>query len=286
MKQQKQLPSKIILPAVVIFILLIFLTVGFRMFRFAFPKAVHGFYYPYLDLAEKTTGEISDKYLLSLSRIELAGKVEQLLARNRELAVKSSTAAGLLEENRILRRQLRLSPPPNWHYTIAEITLRDPLRFRHGFTIDRGSRDGIAQGDTVVQSTPDGQLLLIGVVNSCMARSSHIITIANPELRISGKTGQSGQIGFINTGTMIPAPGNIRFGMLPLNGDYIQSEAVVTTGYEKGIPEGIKIGELQLESEANVFYSGGTPDLSASLLPAADFERLSFVTVISANQGH
>lgn len=275
---------QVLIPATVILLLLLFITAGFRMFRFVLPRAVHGFFFPYLELASKTGGEVSDKYLLSLSRAELAARVELLSMRNRELAVKSAIAAELLDENRVLRRKLRLSAPERWRYTVAEIVLRDPLRYRQGFTIDRGHRDGIARGDTVVQSSLDGRLLLVGIVDNCMARTSHVITIADPELRLSGRTGSSGGVGFTNTGNAQISGKNIRFGMLPLGSSYIQGEAVVTTGFEKGIPGGIKIGELNVSSDINTFSYGGTPDFSAALLPAVDLERLSFVTVISAEQ--
>ena len=250
------------------------------MLGFAVSRAARGFFYPYLKIAEGTTGEIQDKSLLSLDRIALARQVEKLAQRNRELAVRSTAAAGILDENRILRDKLKLSAPPQWKFVTGEIILRDPLHFREGFSIDRGTRDGIAAGDAVVDTTTDGRLFLVGVVEECSARTARILTVSDPALRVSGRL-TGGAVGFTNTGNLPAHSTLIRFGMLSNEGNYTPGEAVVTTGYERGIPEGIKIGELVINSEPQ---PGNEPDFSCMLKPAVTFEELRFVTVISRNQ--
>lgn len=273
-------PDKLIIICACVLAVILLLTAGFRMLGFAVSKAANGFFYPYLKLAKGTTGEIQDKSLLSLDRLSLARQVEKLALRNRELAVRSTAAAGILDENRILRQKLQLSAPPQWKFNTGEIILRDPLHFRDGFTIDRGARDGIARGDAVVDSTTDGRLFLIGVVRECSARTARISTVNDPSVRISGRL-TNGAVGFTNTGNS-PAPSDlIRFGMLANDGDYTPGEAVVSTGYERGIPEGIKIGELVINNDLR---SGNDPDFSCLLKPAVNFENLRFVTVISREQ--
>ena len=282
MSMPQKSADKILIGAGCILILIIFITAGFRMVSYVFSRAAGNFFYPYLKLAGGTTGEIRDKSLLSLDRMSLVRQVEKLTERNRELALRSTAAAGILDENRILRRQLKLKELPRWHFCTGEIILRDPLHFRDGFTIDRGSRDGISSGDAVVESMTDGRLFLIGVVSDCSARTARVTTIMDPALRISGKiTGNI--VGFTNSGDAKPHSGMIRFGMLPLNSGCTPGEAVMTTGYERGIPEGIKIGELVISDSEQSF--GNAPDFSCTLRPAVRFEDLRFVTVISRQDG-
>lgn len=277
MKESRKKPDKLIITGACILAVILFLTAGFRVLGFAVSKAANGFFYPYLKLAKGTTGEIQDKSLLSLDRLALARQVEKLTLRNRELAVRSTAAAGILDENRILRNKLRLSAPAQWKFCTGEIILRNPLHFREGFNIDRGERDGISVGDAVVDSTTDGRLFLVGVVRECSARTARISTVADPALRVSGRL-TGGAVGFTNTGNIPASSGFIRFGMLANDGDYTPGEAVVTTGYERGIPEGIKIGELVINNDP---YPGNDPDFSCTLKPAVNFEDLRFVTVIS-----
>ena len=278
-------PDKLLIAAGCILLLVIFVTAGFRMISFVLSRAAGNFFYPYLKLAEGTTGEIRDKTLLSLDRMTLARQVEKLTERNRELVVRSNAANQLGEENRILRRKLQLSPPAGWHYRTAEIILRDPLHFRDGFTIDLGAHNGICPGDAVVDTKSDGRVLLIGVVRECSARTASALTVNNPELRISGRlTGNS--VGFTNSGNLNVSTGLIRFGMLPLGTIYTPGEAVVTTGYENGIPEGIKIGVVaENQEDTPMLNSGNVPDLCCAVQPAVQFEDLRFVTVISRQRG-
>ena len=277
MNDPRKKPDKLIITAICVLLVVLFFTAGFRMLGFAISKAANGFFYPYLKLAKGTTGEIQDKSLLSLDRLALAHQVEKLTRRNRELAVRSTAATGILEENRILRRKMELLPPAQWKFCTGEIILRDPLHFREGFTIDCGERSGIAPGDAVVDSASDGRLFLIGVVRECSARTARVSTVFDPALRVSGRL-TGGAVGFTNTGNLSAHSGVIRFGMLANDINYTQGEAVVTTGYERGIPEGIKIGELEVNSKT---HPGNEPDFSCMLKPAVNFENLRFVTVIS-----
>ena len=264
-----------------ILLVIIFLCAGFRMISFALSKAANDFFYPYLKIAKGTAGEIQDKSLLSLDRLALAHQVEKLSQRNRELAVRSTAAAGILDENRILRQKLKLSAPPEWSFHTAEIIMRSPLHFRAGFTIDKGSKDGIFPGDAVVDSTTDGRLFLIGVVRECSGRTARVSTVADPSLRISGRL-PGGVVGFTNSGIGAPPAGLLRFGMLPGGINCTPGEAIVTTGYERGIPEGIKIGEV---SDISDLQTGDDPDQTLFIVPAVKFENLRFVTVVSRSNG-
>ena len=281
MNRNRKTPDNLLIGAGIILVLVIFLTAGFRMLGFVISRTANGFFYPYLKVATGTTGEIQDKSLLSLDRLALAHQVEKLTLRNRELAVRSTAAAGILDENRILRQKLQLSAPAKWNFCTGEIILRNPLRYHAGFTIDRGSDNGIKPGDAVVDTATDGRLLLIGVVRECTARTARISTVCDPEVRISGRL-TGGAVGFTNTGNAPVHSGVIRFGMLPPDGSFTPGEAVVSTGYERGIPEGVKIGELVLKSE---FYKGNEPDFNCALRPAVNFENLRFVTVVFRDGG-
>ncbi len=273
-------PRIVLWSALTVLVLLIVLTAGFRVLKTVLMRGADSFFYPYLKAAAGTD-EVSDKTLLLRSSAELAAKVEQLSLSNRELALQSKSAGILREENRILRQMLQLAERKEYTFVTAEIILRDPLRFREGFTIGKGSRHGIAPGAAVVEVSSDGRLLLAGIVAECGARSAKVVTLADESLHISGKVGVNGAIGFTHTGSGQPQPGRIRFGMLPVRDDYVSGGAVVTTGFEKSVPAGIKIGEL---------HFSGTPlpglaasDYSCELIPAVHPESLRFVSVLKNN---
>jgi rod shape-determining protein MreC len=269
-------PKVIALTALCIFILLIILTSFFNVLRFAFTRFSDSFFYPYLRISSPSD-RLSDTGLLLQDKSELATQVEKLTAVNRELTLQNRSAEELLGENEQLRRMLKLQKTLPVETITAEILLRDPLNFRDGFTISKGSRDGIITGSAVVDISPEGKMLLVGVIAETGARTSKVITVVNKSLRISGRVSSNKEIGFTNTGNILPAGGRIAFGMLPVRDDYIHGNMVTTTGFEAGILSGIKIGELHT---ARAIRAYDQEDYNCELQPAVKFENLRFVAVV------
>jgi rod shape-determining protein MreC len=277
-KKKKYSPRTLAVSGVCLLVLLVFLTAGFRVVRHIIRSGGDNFYYPYLKAASGKNA-VRDKALLLRSPAELAGMVEHLSRSNRELVLENSSAAVLIEENRKLRIMLDVSRRQKDEFIVAEILLRDPLRYREFLTIGKGTKHGVTPGAAVVDVSPYGRLLLVGIVSECSARSSKVITIMDPSLHVSGRVGANGMIGFTNTGSMSrPNVGRIKIGMLPLRDDYVSGGAVTTAGFEKGIPEGIKIGELYFSGTPRSGF--GETDFHCELTPAVKFENLRFVAVV------
>ena len=268
-------PQLVLTVTLVILGIVIILTAGFNVVRYALGRFADGFFYPYMKLTTPSE-KLTDPSLLMADKHDLAARVERLTAANRELALQGQSAAVLMEENRRLRTMLGLRNRISPRYTVAGIILRDPRHFSAGFTIDKGSRDGIVPGAAVVDVNINGQLLLVGVITEVGARTSKVTTLLNASLRVSGEVSCNRMVGFINAGEVVPETGNIPFGMLPPREDYIHGSMVTTTGFERGIPPGIKIGEL---NTGNAGTSHAQEDFSCELIPAVRFESLRFVAV-------
>ena len=274
-KKSRHNPRLLLFTTLGIIFLLLILASGFRVIKFAMARFADGFFYPYLKISTPSE-KLSDSSLLVLDKGTLAARVEKLSHTNRVLALRGQNADALLEENRKLRNLLKLKPGIPRNYTIAGIVLRDPLHFKDGFTLDKGRRDGVLPGAAVVDVDDNGKVLLIGVISEAGARSSKVMTVSNPGLRISGEIASYRVIGFTHTGEIEPEGDNVPFGMLPVRDDYIQNSAVVTTGFENGIPAGIKIGDLHI---ANGRRSYEQEDYNCEIIPAVKFETLRFVAV-------
>lgn len=267
--------------AIVILLVLIVLTSVFSVARFAFSRFADGFFYPYLRLMTPAD-RLTDTSLLMEDKSALAAKVEKLSNVNRSLALQGQAATELMEENRQLRSMLRLRRKQQLDFIVAEIMLRDPLNFRSGFTIGKGSRDGVKKDSAAVDVSPEGKLLLVGVITEVGARTSKVTTIANPALHVSGRVASNKEIGFTNTGTPSSARERISFGMLPVRFDYNHSDLVTTTGFEQGIPAGIKIGELHT---INTATAGFQQEYECELIPAVRFSSLRFVAIFRNTHG-
>ena len=248
---------------------------GFRVVRYAMTRFGDNFFYPYTRITAPAD-RLSDTTLLLENKGALAAKVEKLSKVNAELTLRSQAMQDLLLENRKLRSHLNLRQRINQRYVTGEIILRDPLNFSNGFTIDRGSRDGVVSGAAVVDIDPDGNLLLIGVISQVNYRTSKVTAIIDPALRFSARVTSNDQIGFINSGDRTVTDGNIGIAMLPPRKDYINGALVITTGFEHGIPEGIKIGELNTRNVSRTYEQ---EDFQCEVSPAVKFESLRFVAV-------
>lgn len=274
--KSRKSPRTVIICAVCILLLLIVITSVFNMARYVVSRFSDGFFYPYMRLTSPSK-KLTDTSLLMEDKSTLAAKVEELTNVNRNLALQGQAAAGLLEENRQLRNLHKLRASGQIKFIVAEIMLRDPLNFRSAFTIGKGSRDGVQEGSAVVEVAEDGKLLLVGVISEVGARTAKVITVVNPALRISGRVGSNKEVGFTNSGGSASRRDRIAFGMLPIRDDYIPGNLVTTTGFEQGVPAGIKIGELHTVNNSRSFDQH---EYNCELIPSARFASLRFVAVI------
>ena len=264
--------------AAVVFLLLIALAV-YHALRPGMGRLAADFFYPYLRISRVAVHAISDQTLLTFTRMELASRLEQQQYLNKTLSLQAAAAAELLRENQTLRNFIGIRPPRNWNYITAEVMLRDPLLWLEQFTIDRGSQDGIQPGDAVLDVPEDGIPVLAGIISSCGKRNSEVITVYNPEFCFSAAIGPKRVIGFINAGSRLGSDGRIPVGYLPPAEEPVPGSAVFTTGFEKQIPGGIKIGELDYLEELNPLFSSANRN-SGLIRPAFNPNRLRFVLVV------
>lgn len=259
--------------------LFLLLLAAYRTLRGNVGRIVGDFCYPYWNLSRYTADSVSDSSLLAYDRAELVAKLEQLQRENRRLALQAAAAADLLQSNDELRRLAGMKGSSRWSFHPAEIILRDPLFWRESFTLNCGYENGIESGAAVIDTTPDGRPVLVGIVERVARNTSTVITICHPDLRMSCRLGRSGAIGVLNSGAARRlGGGRIPIGFLPTHLNYQPGEAVSTTGFEEHIPAGVLIGELTAVEEPESIFSEAL-SINGSLLPAADFGRMRFLSV-------
>ena len=262
---------------------LLVLGVGYRMLRLGFGRICDDFLYPYLRLARVGSSRLSDQSLLAFSRGELAEKLEALQEQNTRLSIRAARAEELEKENARLRRIAGYSPPPEWSALKAEIIKRDPMNWRERFTLDRGTADGVVPGSAVVDVGENGGTVqFVGVVERSGMHSCTVMTLHCRGLRVSGRV--SGVVGCVNTGGASRADGTIPVGYLPSEGEYGVGDPVETTGFERGIPAGLSLGEVSSVEDPGTRFSN-RPYRSSRLKPAADLERLRFVMIVVPKTG-
>ena len=272
----KQSDRKVIFAAAVLLALLLVFA-GYRALRHSAGLLLGDFFYPYLALSQRTTQGVSEQSLLLLSRSELAAKAEALMRENRKLAIRVGETENLAEDNRALRQLLYLPPPAGWNYHAAQVLLRDPMFWREHFTVSIEPDSQIVPGSAVISSGPDGVPALVGVVSRVGRRNAEVETLFSPRLRLS-LAFENGGTGFLNTGERQPVSGKLPVGHMPVNLKYATGEKVCSTGYETGIPRGVRIGTLSTADGVDPDFSS-VQYITGLVTPQADFDNLRHLMI-------
>ncbi len=180
------------------------------------------------------------------------------------------------EENQQLREILKiaaendtqkLSPP-------CEIIARNANDIFSGFTINRGTNDGIKLYDPVFTS-----IGLVGIVTQTGNNSSSVTTIYSTDIEIGVVTAESEEIGVIENSIKYAADGYCLIRYLPGDSDIKTGEAVFTSG-SSIFPPGMMIGVVE-----KVFKDDNEMSLNALVKPAENISKITNVFVITYFEG-
>ena len=252
-------------------------------YRWWAPEAsrrASGFFRPYLTLAGAGHAALSDRTLLLHDRITLAREVETLRRHTADLESRSGLALTLLDENRRLRLHLGLKPPRPWHYVHTEVLLLDPYAWQSSFTIAHGSSRGIAPGDAVIECRTPGVRTLVGVIGKVEPDRAQVLMPGNPAVRLSVRMGNSDIVGFLNSSERTAAMQEVPVGLIPREYVFRKGQAVFTTGLERNIPAGLKVGEMDSMDSEGEFFAGDTRK-SGFIKLASNYSSLRFLVVIT-----
>ena len=201
-----------------------------------------------------------------------------LRAENERLAIEEAVSAEVRRENEQLTALLQLRAGFEHETVAAAVISRESSEFRRTIGLDKGSNDGISEGDVVVV---DGGALA-GRVTQVGPDSAMVVLLTDGTSTVIGQLvsnaarGQVvGQLGGVLVMEQIDS-GEI----------VVQGDEVVTAGLELGggvrspYPKGLLIGQVvDVRRDANAVVQ------TAYLQPAANLDKLEFVLVITDYEG-
>ena len=139
---------------------------------------------------------------------------------------------------------------PEMSYTSSFVIGRDPLDSFWGFTLDRGTLDGVAVNDAVISD--EGYLL--GVVREADLTSCKIMTILHPSFNAAGVVSRTRDNGIITGSADYAADGLCILSNLARSTLSREGDQVITTGLGGVFPPDVLVGvikELTPEPAAN-----------------------------------
>ncbi len=199
---------------------------------------------------------------------ELRSENERLRAELDRLHQEVAAMPEIQRENQLLREQLDLRRTrPTYQYSAGRIIGYDPNPLVKSIIINIGTRDGIADGMTVV--TPQG---IVGRVVRASPGTSKVLLVTDVSSSINGMLQTTRARGVVNGSST----GRLVMRYIGQSEVVHTGDRVITSGLGGNFPPGLLIGSVidVRQKDVDMFQE-------ARLEPAVDVDRLEQVLVIT-----
>ena len=219
---------------------------------------------------KNSADSLADRY----TRIdEILEENEQLREENNALEQKLLEYDRLKAENDAFKSLMEIEETkPEYSYLQAFVIGRDGLEQFGGFTIDKGTMQGVKTGDAVVSENN----YLVGVIVEANLTSSKVLSVLSPSFNAAGVISRTRENGILTGSTDYAFDGKCIFTNLSRDTLATSGDAVITTGLGEVYPPDIAIGTVEeLVPEA----SGKTT--TAVIAPGDEIDNVRQVFVIT-----
>lgn len=172
---------------------------------------------------------------------------EQLEAENAELRQQMVEYDRLKAENEAYKALARIQDKNSeTSYVSGFVIGRDPLDEFGGFTLDKGTSDGVAVNDAVISDKG----YLVGVVREADATSCKVMTVLHPSFNAAGVISRTRENGIITGSSEYAVDGLCTLTNLDRGTEAKVGDQVITTGLGGVFPPDVLVGKVQrLEPE-------------------------------------
>ncbi len=207
---------------------------------------------------------------------ELRREYEALLMELEEYRNLEGRLHELESENARLREQLGYSAQASMPVLSARVIAQEASQYFASFTINRGRRHGVEQGQTVIAFV-EGREGLAGRVETVSGGTAVVVPVFSAGSYVAARLDRSRQEGLVQGGGSRLDPLVMHY--VPRGArDRIQyQDLVVTSGLNSIFPPGLPLGRV-VRVDALAFE----PSLEILLEPLVDFTRLEYVFVLTA----
>jgi rod shape-determining protein MreC len=209
---------------------------------------------------------------------QLRAENEALRQDNQRLQNENARLEATKQENDQLTALLQLRSGLDYTTVAARVIARDSSEFRRAATIDRGTDQGLENGDVVIGS--GGSLL--GRIDDIGPDWAHLTLIDDTTSTVIGQVADTpvtgevvGQLGGILIMQNVDATETIQVGQ-----EVMTAGIELSSGIRSPYPKGLLIGQVvQVKRDPNAVVQ------TAFLQPAAELDTVAYVLVITDYQG-
>lgn len=238
-------------------------------------KTVQGILAPLRGGVNAISGQIERYYNYVFSYESLEAENAYLQSKISQMEEEMRTADALERENKRLKELLNLTEEHiDYQMDAVYIVSWDSSGWKSTFSINKGTKAGLDKG--MIAVTELGQV--VGVITDVGSNWATVTTILDTSMEISASVASSGYTGVVQGSLNLSDKGSLRMSYLPSNAILRNNDQVVTTG-STVYPKDLILGYI-----VNAGYDETGVSKFASLSPAADFESLEQVFIITQFQ--
>ena len=210
-------------------------------------------------------------YANFLNREEIISQNQRLKEENLNLKSQMQQIYRLESENKRLHELIDSKPKTENTYLFADIVSTSKILNKHQILINRGSRDGVKLGSSIVNA--EG---IVGHVIRDQIFASEVLLISDLEHAIPVEIVRTGLRSIaIGTGEF----NKLKINTLPINSDIQKEDIIITSGLGDRYPEGFPVGTI-----TEISREVGNPFLEIEILPFANLRTINEVWVIQTNE--
>lgn len=204
---------------------------------------------------------------------DIIAENEQLSEENAELRSQMVDYDRLKAENEAYKALTNIQEQrPEMTYVSSFVIGRDPLDSFWGFTLDKGTLDGVAINDTIVSD--EGYLL--GMVTEADLTSCKVMTILHPSFNAAGVVSRTRDNGIITGSSDYAADGLCLLTNLSRATLTQKNDQIITTGLGGVFPADILVGVVQ-----ELVPESSGKSVMAVIKPGADPRTVKHVFIIT-----
>lgn len=228
------------------FLAVILVAILYKIWPFPFEVFARSVILPISYKIENIVKETLSPFQLIAGINDLEKENKRLREENQNLSAQIATVQEKSQICLELKNEASASSVLGKYLIPAIIIGRTPEEFNRSVIVDKGSNDGVRQGDAVVSTG-----YLIGKIESVSANQSKIFLITNHSSFVPAVLSSSRETGLVQGGLE-----GLTLTDVPINSKIAEGENVLTSGLGGDLPAGIPIGRiLKIEKSGSLFQT-------------------------------
>ena len=211
-------------------------------------------------------------YNYSFHYEELQAENERLRAELAQLQETARDAEAAVKENERLRELLGLREQRReLTFESATITARSTSNWASTMTLSKGSAQGVAAGDCVVDAAGN----LVGIIETAGSNWSTMITVVDATLEMGALLSRTESIAILEGDFTLMAQGRLKLTYLPESTELLTGDLVLTSGLGGNYPSDLVVGSIE-----SIHTDASGMSRYAVIAPSADLDSLVQVFII------